>query len=425
MAIFRAISRRSVNLPPYSLITLINCAYRGELQEGSALKDFPIEFAKWLGTDHVFGTSSGRTAFLLALNTLELEKGAEIIFPAFTFPVIPMVAKMAGYKPVFCDVDPETFNAGPEHIEPKITQKTGAVLATHLFGHPCPIREVAALARKRKIRLLEDCAHACGVRVNGQQVGTFGDIGLFSFAEGKNMPCFGGGVITTSDRNIAKRAGQILKEASLPKKGTIFKSAFDIWLKWLFTRPLIFGMTVYPMLRMKQMLGQALLDSVVGDDLLQRFMSSNPQVIRFNNLQAAIGLKQIKRIDAFNQGARENAEILTKGLKDVVGVKVPDSTEKSHIYVYYPLKVAPDKRDNLRHYLLRHRIDSKTTDMSDCRMLKTFGGISKENVSNDSPKAASTLEICVYPVFSKSEMDKITRTIRAWATHKIESDKEL
>jgi len=415
MAIFRAISRRSVNLPPDSLITLINCAYSGELQVGSALKDFPAEFAKWLDTDHVFGTSSGRTAFLLALKALELEKGAEIIFPAFTFPVIPMVAKMVGYEPVFCDVDPETFNAGPEHIEPKITQKTGAVLATHLFGQPCPIREVAALAHERKIRLLEDCAHACGVRVNGQQVGTFGDIGVFSFAEGKNMPCFGGGAIATSDQEIAQRAEQILKEASLPKKGPIFRLAFDIWLKWLFTRPLVFGMTVYPMLRFKQILRQPLMDSVMGDDLLQSFMSSNPKVIHLNNLQAAIGLKQIKRIDAFNQGARKNAEILTKGLTDVVGVKVPSSTEKNHIYVYYPLKVAPDKRDDLRHYLLRHRIDSKTTDMADCRTLKTFSSISQEDVSQDSPAAASTLEICVYPVFSKNEMGKITRVIRAWA----------
>lgn len=419
MAIFRAISRRSVNLPPDSLITLINCIYCGELQEGSALKEFPSKFAKWLGTDHVFGTSSGRTAFLLALKALELEKGAEIIFPAFTFPVIPMVAKMVGYEPVFCDVDPETFNAGPEHIEPKITQKTGAVLATHLFGRPCPIREVAALTRKRKIRLLEDCAHGCGVRVNGQQVGTFGDIGMFSFAEGKNMPCFGGGAIATSDQKIAQRAGQILKEASLPKKGAIFKSAFDIWLKWLFTRPLVFGMTVYPMLRMKQMLGQTLMDSVVGDDLLQSFMSSNPKVIRLNNLQAAIGLKQIKRIDTFNQGARENAEILTEGLKDMVGVKVPGSTEKNHIYVYYPIKVAPDKRDDLRHYLLYHRIDSKKTDMADCRMLKTFGTIAQEDVSQDGPAAASMLEICVYPVFSKREMHKITRIIGAWAKRKI------
>jgi perosamine synthetase len=415
MAIFRAISRRSVNLPPDSLFTLINCAYRGRLQQGPALKEFPTEFSRWLTVEHVFGTSSGRTAFLLALKALDLEEGAEIIFPAFTFPVMPMVAKMLGYQPVFCDVDPETYNAGPEHIEPKISPKTGAVLATHLFGQPCPIRDVTALTRAHNIRLIEDCAHACGVRVNGQQVGTFGDIGIFSFAEGKNMPCFGGGAIATSDQAIAQRADRILAEASLPSKATILKQAVDIWLKWLLTRPLVFGLTVYPMLRIKQILGQPLMDSVVGDDLLQSFKNSNPKVGRLNNLQAAVGLKQIKRIDAFNQGARQNAEILTQGLTDVAGVKVPSVTDGNHIYVYYPLKVAADRRDHLRHYLLCHGIDSKTTDMADCRTLKTFGQVSQEAVPQDGPAADSTLEICVYPVFTQGEMHKITHVIRKWA----------
>jgi dTDP-4-amino-4,6-dideoxygalactose transaminase len=183
---------------------LIGCRLAKRVQDGPEVEEFYRQFGQWLGVPHVFGASSGRSAFQLALEALGLEKGAEIIFPIFTFPVMPMVAQMLGYKPVFCDVNPQTYNAGPEHIEPKITAKTGAILATHLFGQPCPIREVAALARRRKLRLMEDCAHACGVRVGGKQVGTFGDIGVFSFAEGKNMPCFGGGAIATADPDIAE-----------------------------------------------------------------------------------------------------------------------------------------------------------------------------------------------------------------------------
>ena len=118
---------------------------------------------------------------------------AKVVFYATDMREHAALAKMLGFEPVFCNVDPDTFNAGAEHIAEKVTDKTGAILATHLFGQPCPIREVAALAKERNIRLIEDCAHACGVRVGGQQVGTFGDIGVFSFAEGKNMPCFGGG----------------------------------------------------------------------------------------------------------------------------------------------------------------------------------------------------------------------------------------
>ena len=229
MALIGSVPRRCVNLPPGSLSTLVSSVLGNKVQQGPAIEEFYTKFAQWLGASHVVGAASGRSAFQLALEALGLEKGAEIIFPVFTFPVIPLVAKLLGYQPVFCDVDPRTYNSGPDDIEPKITDKTGAILATHLFGQPCPIREVAELARQRNIRLLEDCAHACGVRVDGQLVGTFGDIGVFSFAEGKNMPCFGGGAIATSDGEIAQRATEMASEATLPTKNDITKTClFDL-----------------------------------------------------------------------------------------------------------------------------------------------------------------------------------------------------
>ncbi len=415
MALIDAVPRRCVNLPPGSLRTVVSCALRGEVQEGPALEAFSKEFGKWLGVPHIVGASSGRTAFQLALEALRLEKGVEIIFPAFTFPVMPMVAKMLGYRPVFCDVDPETFNSGAEHIEPKITSKTGAILATHLFGQPCPIRDVAALARERNIRLIEDCAHACGVRVESQQVGTFGDVGVFSFAEGKNMPCFGGGAIATADDEIARRAKQILWKTPLSARGTITKKALSIWVEWLLTRPLIFGVTAYPVLRLKRAFGQPLMDSAVGDELLEEFMSTKARIGRLSNLQAAIGLLQIGRIDAFNEGARKNAQVLTENLREVPGIRAPRSIHGNHIYVYYPLRVAPEKRDGLRHYLLKHRIDSKITDMADCATLKAFRDPERLGNGRSSPSAASILEICVYPVIPQENMHRIARVLRAWA----------
>ena len=270
------VPRRCVNLPPGSLRTLLGCLVGNKVEEGGSLAEFHRGFGKWLGSPYVFGAASGRSAFQLALEASGLEKGAEIIFPVLTFPVIPMVAKMLGYKPVFCGVDPETFNSGPENIEPRITDETGAVLATHLFGQPCPIREVVELARERNVLVIEDCAHACGVRVDGQQVGTFGDIGMFSFAEGKNMPCFGGGAITTADEGIAQRAEEILAKAPMPSRKAVTKKALSITAKWVLTRPLVFGLTAYPALRLKLLLGQDLMDSTVGDELLDDFMHSNP-----------------------------------------------------------------------------------------------------------------------------------------------------
>jgi perosamine synthetase len=415
MALIGSVPRRCVNLPSGSLRTLIRCRLRKTVREGPEVEEFYRQFGQWLGAPYVFGASSGRSAFQLALEALGLEKGVEIIFPIFTFPVMPMVAQILGYKPVFCDVNPETFNSGPEHIEPKITNKTGAILATHLFGQPCPIRDVAALARKRKLRLMEDCAHACGVRVAGRQVGTFGDIGVFSFAEGKNMPCFGGGAIATADQDIARRAQDVLAQAPLAETKAITKQAFGIWMKWLLTRPLLFGLTAYPALRLKLLMGKPLMDSAVGDELLGNFLHSNPRVSRLSNLQAAVGLRQLRQVDAFNEGARRNARVLTENLGNVPGIGAPRSTEGDHIYVYYPLTVAPEKRDDLRHYLLRHGIDSKTTDMANCATLKPFQDPQNAKVPPQGPREASILEICVYPVIPESEMRRIGRLIRAWA----------
>jgi dTDP-4-amino-4,6-dideoxygalactose transaminase len=415
MAIIGSVPRRCVNLPPGSFITLIRSILGGKVQQGPAIEKFYKEFAHWLGASHVLGTSSGRSAFQLAVQALGMKKGAEIIFPVFTFPVIPLVAKLLGYRPVFCDVDPKTYNSGPEHIEPKITDNTGAILATHLFGQPCAIREIADMAHQRNIHLLEDCAHACGVRVDGRQVGTFGDIGIFSFAEGKNMPCFGGGAIATSNDMIAQNAEKILSEAQMPSTDAITKKAFSVWIKWLLTRPFVFGITAYPALRLKLLRGQPLMDSAVGDELLEEFKSSNPQISPFSNLQAATGLLQLNRIDTFNEGARRNAGVLTKILKDVPGIEAPDTVEGDHIYVYYPLTLDPAKRDDLRNFLLKNGFDSKTTDMSDCTALKPFQETSTSGNDQNLPKEASILEICVYPVIPEAEMHRLGNTIRTWA----------
>lgn len=415
MALIGSIPRRCVNLPPGSLRTLIGSIIGKKVQQGPEIQEFYRKFGQWLGTPYVFGASSGRTAFQLALESLNLEKGTEIIFPVFTFPVIPMVAKLLGYKPVFCDVDPVTYNSGPEHVEPKITDKTGAILATHLFGQPCPIQPLADLARQRNIRLLEDCAHACGVRIGGQQAGTFGDIGIFSFAEGKNMPCFGGGAIATADEEISGRAAQILSQAPAVDKDAAVKKAISIWGLWLVTRPFIFGISVYPTLRLKLLLGQPLMDSAVGDDLLDEFQNLKPSVGRLSNLQAAIGLRQLDHIDAFNEGARQNARILTENLGEVPGIQTPDAIEGDHIYVYYPLTVDSARRDDLRHHLLRNGFDTKTTDMSDCSALGPFREADASGSQQDPVKEASILEICVYPVIAEEKMRRLATAIRTWS----------
>jgi dTDP-4-amino-4,6-dideoxygalactose transaminase len=416
MSIFSTVPRRCVNLPPGSLRTLASCLLKGTLQKGPEIDQFGRSFEQYLGADHVLGVAQGRSAFDLALQSLDLPEGSEIIFPAFTFPVMPLVAKLLGFKPVFCDIDPESFNSHARHFEACITERTSAILATHLFGMPCDIAEIQALAEKHNLRVLEDCAHACGLRINGKQAGTFGDIGIFSFAEGKNMPCFGGGAIAVKDAAVAERARDILSRGSEQSTSSIRSKGISTWIKWLLTRPLVFGLSAYPVLRLKLAMGQPLMDSAVGNELLSAYTANNPGVVRMANLQAAVGLIQLKHIDAFNQGARANAIALSDALGVVPGIHLPP-TGSVHIYVYYPIEVDADKRDSLRRYLLRHGIDGKITDMSDCSRLDAFNNDGSGDNRAAPTREAALLEICVYPVISTRKIHRIAQAVKAWAVN--------
>jgi dTDP-4-amino-4,6-dideoxygalactose transaminase len=189
----------------------------------------------------------------------------------------------------------------------------------------------------------------------------------------------------------------------------------SIWMMWVVTRPLVFGLTAYQALRLKLILGKPLMDSAVGDELLDAFARSNPKTVRMSNLQADLGLLQLKHIDAFNEGARQNARVLTENLGNVPGVKPPRTLREDHVYVYYPLTVAPDKRDDLRRFLLRHGVDTKQTDMSDCTALDCFHDGIDPRPENHAPREATILEICVYPIISKTQMKRIGRLIRKWS----------
>ena len=228
------------------------------------------------------------------------------------------------------------------------------------------------------------------------------------------MPCFGGGAVATRDDAIAERGSAILSRAPVPSKETILKNAFSVLSKWLLTRPTVFGLTAYPVLRWKLLRGQSLMDSAVGDELLGQFSGSSPRVTRFANLQAAIGLLHLDQIDAFNEGARRNAQILTEGLGGMTSIELPPSGSGDPIYVYYPFKVKGGKRDQLRHFLLRHGFDSKLTDMSDCFRLRAFREEEGSGDDHGTSMEDTLLEFCVYPVISERRIRRLAHVIRSW-----------
>jgi len=173
---------------------------------GPQVKEFEVQFAQYLGYNSVISCNSGTDALHLALRALDIGSGDEVLTTPFTFIATTEAIGMVGATPIFVDVDPTTYNIDPRLIEAKITERTKAILPVHLYGRPCDMTAIMAIARQYNLKVIEDCAQATGATFKGRKVGTFGDVGCFSFFPTKNLGCFGdGGATATSDPEIAER----------------------------------------------------------------------------------------------------------------------------------------------------------------------------------------------------------------------------
>ncbi|MCP4403340.1 MAG: aminotransferase class I/II-fold pyridoxal phosphate-dependent enzyme, partial [bacterium] len=152
-----AYPRHSVNLSPGCYSAILKTAFSGKVLQGPAIQRFEREFAKYIDIPYAIGVSSGRAALYLALKALGLKPGDEIIMPAYTFHIVPLVLHACGLKPVFVDVEPDNYNIDVSQIEKQITPKTKAISATHMYGQPCELDPILELAEKHQLKVLEDC----------------------------------------------------------------------------------------------------------------------------------------------------------------------------------------------------------------------------------------------------------------------------
>ena len=148
---------------------------------GSEVDEFERNFAKFVGTKYAVGVASGTDAILLPLMAHDVKSGDEIITTPFTFIATATSIVRLGAKPVFVDIDPNTYNLDPNLIKKKITSKTRGIIVVHLYGNPCRMDEINAIAKQRNLFVIEDCAQACGASYRKKRVGSFGNAGAFSF----------------------------------------------------------------------------------------------------------------------------------------------------------------------------------------------------------------------------------------------------
>ena len=275
----------------------------GVLVQGEKIRLFEKEFANYIGVKHAVAVSNGTAALDTALKALKVGPGDEVVTPAFSFVASSNCILYQGAKPVFVDINARTFNIDPSEVLNKITAKTKAIICAHLFGQPADMKELKETAEDHKIVLVEDAAQAHGAEYRGQKVGGIGTIGCFSFYATKNMTTGEGGMITTNDSELARRA-RLLRDHGQTEK----------------YHHVILGYNY-----------------------------------RMPEVCAAIGLVQLRKLDGFNKKRRENAEILTKGIQKISGLIPPQVNEEvKHVFYQYVVRVEDDfpiERNNLAEHL--------------------------------------------------------------------------
>ncbi len=339
----------------------------GMLVQGEQVAQLEADFARFCGVQHGIATTNGTTALTVALMASGIGAGDEVIIPSFSFVATATSLLSVGAIPVFVDVEPETFCLDPTLIEAAITPKTKAIMPVHLYGHPAPMVEIAEIAAKHGLAIIEDAAQAHGAKLDGQSVGGWG-MAAFSFYPSKNMTTGEGGIVTTNNAELAAKARMIRNH----------------------------GMS------------QQYLHEVVGFNF------------RMTDLLAAIGVVQLTRLPEWNTRRIANATMLNQRLTTVrtpitragaehvfhqYTVLVPEGADRDAAVktlneagigarVYYPLPIhrQPVFKDHVRV----GQVTCTCNDDSDCPHLPQTNALTKRVFS-----------LPVHPALTPEDLDAI------------------
>lgn len=403
-------ARHTVNLDASAYSTYFRLWRLGELVDGEAVSAFERAFAEYTGAANCVAVSSARAGFYLTLKAFGIGRGDEVIMPAYTFPSMPAAVVATGARPVFVDVDSADFNIAASLAERAVTDRTRAIVVAHLFGCAADMGALGRLAEAKDIHLIEDCAHAAGVRYGSKRVGSFGDAAVFSFGIGKNMPCFGGGAITFQDTDLAGSVRKLVNAAPLPDDFAAHKKVLGSFPSWLLTRPQVFPWTLYIAARVLSSIGSDAMDRSVEEPLSATTKFSLRVLGRMANFQAAVGLQQLSSLPERNAKLAENGRRLAEKLRDIPSIQPPPvKTDEEHIYLYFRVLVPGAER--FRTLLLKRGIDTQRDDMRNCAGLEAF-----KDYAADCPVAASlperSIELPNNPRLCEADTDYIAESVR-------------
>lgn len=374
MGLMIKIPRGRIYFSPRVFYKAVSAVLSGRILDGDSIAKFESRFAEYIGVKHAILTSSGKLSLYLCLKALGVEVDDEIILPSYTVPEVVTMIRCCGTKPVFVDIDPATYNINPELIKEKITDKTKIILLTHIYGQPCNIDPILKVARKNNLKIIEDVAQACGAEFKGRKTGSFGDLSYFSFGLMKNLNTLGGGMITTNDDLLADKIRKEITNFKYPKRRDLIRRIILALTLSFFTHPIPFSIFVFPFIYLLSLTQKNLLYGLLrGRKLSYPITRTLPEKykIKFTNLQAAIGLQQLKELDENNNKRIENAKTLTNLLDKWVPIRLPHSLPYvKNIYLNYVIQVKD--RDKVIKKLLRQGVDTTSGYIENCANLKEF-----------------------------------------------------
>src|ERR1041385_5619646 len=367
----RTIARYGVRSLPGDEKVVVRAFRRGEAVSGPAIEEFEDEFAKFHGMKYATAASFGRMAFHYILQALNLPAESEIIFPALTFWVVPEIARRAGLRPVFVDVDPATFNLDPTKIEAALTERTRAIVPTHLYGCPCAMTEILKIAERHDLLVIEDCAQAVGARYRGRRVGTFGTASFFSFQMLKGINTYGGGMVLSNDVALSRRVrDQGLKEPLQSVMDLVRRFATGFGAR-VAVSPKAFTFWGIPLLATASLFGQHDLSRYAWEEIRPLDQFPRPYHQRYSNVQALLGLRGLANLDRHNERCREHAAQYTRGLVDCRNMQTPRvPADVEHVFYQYCVYAADATR--LSQQAIRRGVDIETTHVDVCWKLDLF-----------------------------------------------------
>jgi perosamine synthetase len=342
---------------------VVDAIRSGRIAQGSRVDNFENKFAQLCGTQYSLAFNNGTAALHTALHSVGIKAGDEVITTPFTFIASANTIMMLGAKPVFADIDEETFNINPDKIKEKITHKTKAIVTVDLYGQLCDYEKIRRIAEDNNLIVVEDACQAINAEHNGK-AGSFGDIAAFSFYATKNITCGEGGAITTNNKDFAQDC-KLFRQHGRSK------------------------MTDYE-------------------------YTNLGYNYRMMDMSAAMLLEQLKKLDLITSKRIENAEYLSNGLGKIKGIEVPVVRNGRHVFHQYTIKVGSEfklSRAELIEHLASKGVSSNVyypKPLHLCEHFKPLGY--QEGYFPVSEKVSKeVVSLPVHPHLAKGDLDKIIR----------------